>query len=44
MQWQINLELPVPLTSIQTFILQVRGRMLDNPYHNWHHVVDVTQV
>jgi hypothetical protein len=44
MMMQIKLELTVPMTSIQTFILQVRGRMLDNPYHNWHHVVDVTQV
>ena len=43
---QLGLEesLGIPRTAIQSFVLSVRARMLDNPYHNWAHVVDVTQV
>mmetsp|Transcript_76036 Transcript_76036/g.204012 ORF Transcript_76036/g.204012 Transcript_76036/m.204012 type:complete len:515 (+) Transcript_76036:88-1632(+) len=29
--------------KMQRFILAVRDRMLDNPYHNWTHIFDVTQ-
>ena len=30
-------------TDLQRFILSVREAMPSNPYHNWAHVVDVTQ-
>ena len=30
--------------KMKRFILAVRDRMLDNPYHNWTHIFDVTQV
>ena len=30
-------------TKLKTFILSVREAMPVNPYHNWFHVVDVTQ-
>ena len=33
----------VSLASLKTFILAVRAGMPNNPYHNWKHVVDVTQ-
>jgi hypothetical protein len=43
----IQLGLPqrlgIPLDKMQRFILGVRDRMLDNPYHNWTHIFDVTQ-
>ena len=42
---QLGLEeaLGVPRAAILSFVLSARARMLDNPYHNWAHVVDVTQ-
>mmetsp|Transcript_63738 Transcript_63738/g.152430 ORF Transcript_63738/g.152430 Transcript_63738/m.152430 type:complete len:542 (+) Transcript_63738:191-1816(+) len=43
----IALELPpelfITVTTIRNFILAVRELMFDNPYHNFTHVVDVTQ-
>jgi hypothetical protein len=30
--------------QMKHLILDVRGTMKDNPYHNWYHVVDVTQI
>ena len=37
-------EICVSIASLKTFILAVRAGMPNNPYHNWKHVVDVTQV
>ena len=36
--------LKVSLAALQSFILSVRAKMVDNAYHNWRHAVDVTQV
>eukprot|EP00286_Rhodomonas_abbreviata_P026452 CAMPEP_0181306350 /NCGR_PEP_ID=MMETSP1101-20121128/10249_1 /TAXON_ID=46948 /ORGANISM="Rhodomonas abbreviata, Strain Caron Lab Isolate" /LENGTH=945 /DNA_ID=CAMNT_0023412393 /DNA_START=482 /DNA_END=3319 /DNA_ORIENTATION=+ len=36
-------ELGIPIEKMQRFILGVRDRMLDNPYHNWTHIFVVTQ-
>ena len=33
-----------PWETVQSFILAARAGMPNNPYHNWTHVVDVTQV
>jgi hypothetical protein len=35
--------LQIPAFKLQRFILSVRDRMFDNPYHNFHHVFDVLQ-
>lgn len=32
------------MDRLQRFILAVRDRMYENPYHNWMHVFDVTRV
>ena len=40
---ELDKRLRVPVPSVQGLILAVRARMLDNAYHNWSHVVDVTQ-
>ncbi len=37
-------EIDITSASVHLFILAVRAGMPDNPYHNWKHVVDVTQV
>ncbi len=42
-QMELDKRLRVPVPSVQGLILAVRARMLDNAYHNWSHVVDVTQ-
>ena len=34
----------VPVDKLKRFILVVRSCMFDNPYHNWFHAIDVTQV
>ena len=34
----------MPRAAMERFLLSVRRRMPDNPYHCWAHVVDVTQV
>jgi hypothetical protein len=43
----LELDLPallgVEVERLQRFILAVRSRMFDNPYHNWVHAFDVTQ-
>jgi len=39
----LPLELQRNLGRVRRFILAVRACMYDNPYHNWYHVVDVTQ-
>jgi hypothetical protein len=48
LQMFMELELPkigrFEEEKMKTLILEVRGTMQDNPYHNWFHVVDVTQV
>jgi len=36
--------LGIETEKIQGFLLGVRDRMLENPFHNWAHVFDVTQV
>ena len=36
-------KLNIRLEALRSFVLCVHGRMLENPYHCWHHVVDVTQ-
>jgi len=36
-------ELGIAAGKLQTFILVVRARMFNNPYHNFRHVVDVMQ-
>jgi len=33
----------IPIEKLKRFIIGVRDRMLDNPYHNWTHIFDVTQ-
>uniref|UniRef100_A0A7S1HN58 Phosphodiesterase n=1 Tax=Hemiselmis andersenii TaxID=464988 RepID=A0A7S1HN58_HEMAN len=33
----------ITTSKLQRFIIGVRDRMLDNPYHNWTHIFDVTQ-
>ena len=43
-QLDILPKLGVSVGKMQRFILGVRERMLDNPYHNWTHIFDVTQV
>jgi hypothetical protein len=40
---ELDKRLRVPVPSVKGLILSVRARMLDNAYHNWSHVVDVTQ-
>jgi len=42
---ELNLpeDLGIPIEKMKRFILGVRDRMLDNPYHNWTHIFDVTQ-
>mmetsp|Transcript_36321 Transcript_36321/g.58576 ORF Transcript_36321/g.58576 Transcript_36321/m.58576 type:complete len:859 (+) Transcript_36321:178-2754(+) len=35
--------LGIETEKIQGFLLGVRDRMLENPFHNWAHVFDVTQ-
>jgi hypothetical protein len=48
LQMFVELELPkvgrFEEEKIKQLILDVRRTMQDNPYHNWFHVVDVTQV
>ena len=43
----LQLDLParvgISVDKLQRFIIGVRDRMLDNPYHNWFHIFDVTQ-
>lgn len=43
----IELDLPdrlgIHVDRLQRFILAVRDRMYENPYHNWMHVFDVTR-
>mmetsp|Transcript_14283 Transcript_14283/g.33037 ORF Transcript_14283/g.33037 Transcript_14283/m.33037 type:complete len:585 (-) Transcript_14283:192-1946(-) len=36
-------DLGIAVEKLQSFILVVRTRMFDNPYHNFRHVVDVMQ-
>lgn len=33
----------ISVDKMKRFIIGVRDRMLDNPYHNWFHIFDVTQ-
>ncbi len=44
----LQLEFPqkckVPVDKLKKLILCVRSCMFDNPYHNWIHAFDVTQV
>mmetsp|Transcript_55501 Transcript_55501/g.146348 ORF Transcript_55501/g.146348 Transcript_55501/m.146348 type:complete len:286 (-) Transcript_55501:744-1601(-) len=42
-RFQLDLGLNIRRSSITVFISDVRRKMFDNPYHNWFHVVDVTQ-
>jgi hypothetical protein len=42
-QMELDTTLRIPIASMKLFILSVRARMIDNNYHNWNHVVDVTQ-
>ena len=42
-QLELDQRLKISRGSVQSFVLSVRARMLDNPYHNWTHVADVTQ-
>ena len=44
MQMELDETLKISLAALQTFILSARAKMVDNPYHNWTHSVDVTQV
>ena len=44
LQLELDRRLRIPLWSVKLFILSVRARMVGNAYHNWNHVVDVTQV
>ncbi len=37
-------EISISFENLKIFILAVRAGMPSNPYHNWKHVVDVTQV
>ena len=37
-------EISISVENLKTFILAVRPGMPSNQYHNWKHVVDVTQV
>ena len=37
-------KLGIETEKLQSFLLGVKDRMLENPYHNWTHVFDVTQV
>ncbi|EKX46145.1 hypothetical protein GUITHDRAFT_70918, partial [Guillardia theta CCMP2712] len=39
----VHEKLGIPTDKMKRFILGVRDRMLDNPYHNWTHVFDVMQ-
>jgi len=43
----MELDLPsrcnIPVEKLQRFIVAVKERMFENPYHNWIHVFDVTQ-
>ncbi len=47
-RWGEQLDIPsrvkVPVDKLKRFILVVRSCMFDNPYHNWFHAIDVTQV
>ena len=36
-------KLKIPAFNMRRFILAVRDRMLDQPYHNFFHICDVTQ-
>jgi hypothetical protein len=42
---ELNLagRLGIPVFKFQKFIISVRSRMFDHPYHNFHHVFDVLQ-
>ena len=44
MQLDIPSRVKVPVEKLKKFILVVRSCMFDNPYHNWFHAIDVTQV
>ena len=37
-------EISIIFDSLKVFILAVRAGMPRNPYHNWKHIIDVTQV
>jgi hypothetical protein len=43
-QLDIPTRVRVPVDKLKKFILVVRSCMFDNPYHNWFHAIDVTQV
>ncbi len=43
-QLDIPSRVKVPVDKLKRFILVVRSCMFDNPYHNWFHAIDVTQV
>jgi hypothetical protein len=43
-QLELDKELRIPRETVQSLVLSVRAGMPNNPYHNWIHIVDVTQV
>eukprot|EP00292_Cryptomonas_paramecium_P024835 CAMPEP_0113716506 /NCGR_PEP_ID=MMETSP0038_2-20120614/33937_1 /TAXON_ID=2898 /ORGANISM="Cryptomonas paramecium" /LENGTH=145 /DNA_ID=CAMNT_0000644055 /DNA_START=18 /DNA_END=451 /DNA_ORIENTATION=- /assembly_acc=CAM_ASM_000170 len=40
---QVDLDQLLELPALRNFVVNVKNRMRDNPYHNWYHVVDVAQ-
>jgi hypothetical protein len=43
-QLDLDEEIKIDYATLQKFILSVRDGMPNNPYHNWVHIIDVTQV
>jgi hypothetical protein len=43
-QLELDTRLGLNRSTLESFVVSVRSRMLENPYHNWVHACDVVQV